>query len=90
MMLLMVQYVPKIRWFLSELVPRRFRSQSYDFWTQTYDISSLNTENILVFLGPSEKSKFESITAFANTLIPKLRFLRLGRPTTLLLLRLSV
>ena len=40
----------------------------YDFWTQTYDISSRNTENILVFLRPREKSKFESrITAFANT-----------------------
>ena len=40
----------------------------YDFWTQTYDISSRNTENILVILGPREKLKFEScITAFANT-----------------------
>ena len=32
------------------------------------DITSRNTENILVFLGPREKSKFES-TAFANTLL---------------------
>ena len=42
----------------------------YDFWTQTNDISSRNTGNILLFLGPREKSKFESrITAFVNTLV---------------------
>ena len=42
----------------------------YDFWTQTNDISSRYTENILVFLDPREKTKFESrITAFANTLL---------------------
>ena len=42
----------------------------YDFWTQTYDISSRNPENILVFRLFSEKSEFESrITAFANTLV---------------------
>ena len=52
----------------------------YDFWTQTYDISSRNTEHILVFLGPREKSKFESrITAFANTLLLTSNFLVLFR-----------
>ena len=48
-----------------------WKMSTNDFWTRTFDISSLNSENILVFLGPMVKSKFESriTTAFANTLI---------------------